>query len=168
MRFSTAFAIALSAVAVSANVTNGTTTTAEHTVTQVVTQYTTYCPLPTEVVEGNKTYTVTEPTTLTISNCPCTRTMTYTTVTSSVCPGGCSPSGTGALPTVSAPPVYTNGTVKATSKPTTSAHSNVTTSVPVATASATPSSPVFEGSANRATVAAGALAGLIGVAAYLL
>lgn len=60
MRFSTAFAIALSAVAVSANVTNGTTTTAEHTVTQVVTQYTTYCPLPTEVVEGNKTYTVTE------------------------------------------------------------------------------------------------------------
>jgi hypothetical protein len=59
MRFSTAFAIALSAVAVSANVTNGTTT-AEQTVTQVVTQYTTYCPLPTEVVEGNKTYTVTE------------------------------------------------------------------------------------------------------------
>ncbi len=40
--------------------------------TQVVTAYTTYCPAATEITYGTKTYTVTEPTTLTISDCPCT------------------------------------------------------------------------------------------------
>lgn len=56
MRFSAIIALALSAVAVSAHFKNGT----ETTVTEVVTQYTTYCPLPTTIVENNQTYTVTE------------------------------------------------------------------------------------------------------------
>ncbi|KAH8805897.1 clock-controlled protein 6 [Xylogone sp. PMI_703] len=34
--------------------------------------YTTVCPSPTSIVVGNQTYTVTESTTLTITNCPCT------------------------------------------------------------------------------------------------
>jgi hypothetical protein len=155
MRFSTIVAFALSAIAVSAHGYNNGT---EVTVTEIVTQYTTYCPFATTIVEGNKTYAVSEPTMLTISNCPCTRTKTYTTVTSGA------PHGTGALPTAT-PPAYANGTgiVKPTSKPTYSATSGNSTSP-----SATPSSPPFEGSANKATVAAGALAGLIGVAAYLL
>lgn len=42
--------------------------------TEVVTAYTTYCPAPTEIVHGDKTYTVTEATTLTITDCPCTLT----------------------------------------------------------------------------------------------
>lgn len=62
MRFSTIIAVALSAVAASAHsYHNGTTNgTAEVTVTEVVTKYTTYCPLPTTIVENNQTYTVTE------------------------------------------------------------------------------------------------------------
>jgi hypothetical protein len=51
--------------------------------TEVVTAYTTYCPYPTEVVHGSTTYTVTEATTLTISDCPCTvsKPVYYSTVT---------------------------------------------------------------------------------------
>ncbi|KAG5951473.1 hypothetical protein E4U53_003023 [Claviceps sorghi] len=41
-------------------------------VTEVVTALTTYCPGPTAITVNNKTYTVTEPTTLTITDCPCT------------------------------------------------------------------------------------------------
>ena len=41
-------------------------------VTQVVSSYVTYCPEATQLVQGNKTYTVTSATTLTITNCPCT------------------------------------------------------------------------------------------------
>lgn len=66
MRFSTIAAV-LSAVASvsgaavypSGNVT-ATSHTTQYTTTEIVTQYTTYCPLPTTIVEGNKTYTVTK------------------------------------------------------------------------------------------------------------
>ncbi|KAL9602101.1 MAG: hypothetical protein Q9219_002097 [cf. Caloplaca sp. 3 TL-2023] len=40
--------------------------------TEVVTAYTTYCPASTQITHGGQTYTVTEATTLTITNCPCT------------------------------------------------------------------------------------------------
>ena len=40
--------------------------------TIVTTAYTTYCPYATEVVQNGKTYTVTEATILTITDCPCT------------------------------------------------------------------------------------------------
>ena len=40
--------------------------------TEVVTALTTYCPAPTTITHGTKTYTVTKPTTLTITDCPCT------------------------------------------------------------------------------------------------
>lgn len=40
--------------------------------TIVVPTYTTICPSPTTFAFHNKTYTVTKPTTLTITNCPCT------------------------------------------------------------------------------------------------
>jgi hypothetical protein len=42
--------------------------------TIVTTAITTYCPYATEVTHGGKTYTVTEATTLTITDCPCTLT----------------------------------------------------------------------------------------------
>jgi hypothetical protein len=44
--------------------------TAPAYVTEVVTAYTTYCPEPTEITHAGETYTVTEATTLTITNCP--------------------------------------------------------------------------------------------------
>ncbi|KAL5316556.1 hypothetical protein ACEPPN_015605 [Leptodophora sp. 'Broadleaf-Isolate-01'] len=40
--------------------------------TITTTAITTYCPYPTEIVHNSKTYTVTEATTLTITDCPCT------------------------------------------------------------------------------------------------
>ncbi|KAG5986228.1 hypothetical protein E4U43_005612 [Claviceps pusilla] len=40
--------------------------------TEVVTAFTTYCPAATMIHIGNKTYTVTSATTLTITDCPCT------------------------------------------------------------------------------------------------
>jgi len=54
---------------------NTTTTTTGGDVaytTEVVTEFTTFCPSPTTLTHGDKTYTVTEATTLTITDCPCT------------------------------------------------------------------------------------------------
>ncbi|RKF76524.1 putative collagen alpha-5 chain [Golovinomyces cichoracearum] len=42
------------------------------TVTDIVSELTTFCSSSTEFVHNLKTYTITEPTTLTISDCPCT------------------------------------------------------------------------------------------------
>jgi hypothetical protein len=42
------------------------------TTTKVVSAFTTYLPKPTIFTFGTNTYTVTEPTTLTITDCPCT------------------------------------------------------------------------------------------------
>ncbi|KAG0134001.1 hypothetical protein HOY82DRAFT_638724 [Tuber indicum] len=165
MRFATIAAVFSVVAGASAGVVkNGT----EYTTTEVVTSYTTYCPLPTTIVENNKTYTVTKATTLTITNCPCTRTKVYTTILpTTVCSGKCSsvPVGTGPThyaPTASyTPPVYPNGTIP-TSKP--SAPGNSTKPAPTSA----PTAPPFTGSANKATVAGAALAGLIGAVAYIL
>jgi hypothetical protein len=40
--------------------------------TITTTALTTYCPEPTKITHNGKTYTVTEATTLTITDCPCT------------------------------------------------------------------------------------------------
>jgi hypothetical protein len=55
----------------------GTGTAVDSTVytTVVVPTYTTVCPSPTTFAFHNITYTVTQPTTLTITNCPCTLTI---------------------------------------------------------------------------------------------
>lgn len=47
------------------------------TVTVVTTDYTTYCPSATTFIHRNVTYTATEATTLTITNCPCQITTHY-------------------------------------------------------------------------------------------
>lgn len=54
--------------------------------TDVVEHYETYCPEPTEVVYNHKTYTVTEATTLTIVDCPCTVTRPVVTSVITDCP----------------------------------------------------------------------------------
>jgi len=45
--------------------------------TEVVTSFTTYCPEATVLAFGNKTYTVSKATTLTITDCPCTLTKAH-------------------------------------------------------------------------------------------
>lgn len=74
MRFSTAAAaVAVFAASASASVPYVVGSNATYyTTSEVVAVLTTFCPHPTTVVQGSMTYTVTEPTTLTITNCPCT------------------------------------------------------------------------------------------------
>lgn len=60
-------AVALGASGASAAYANMTTTEYD-----VVTAFTTYCPEPTTIVTNNRTIVVTAPTTLTITDCPCT------------------------------------------------------------------------------------------------
>ena len=63
--------------AVSAHPWANTTAAIEYT-TEIVTELTTYCPAPTTLTHGTNTYTVTEATTLTITDCPCTVTKPVT------------------------------------------------------------------------------------------
>lgn len=69
MQFAAVALFAASALAYT-NVTS--TTEADVYVTEVVTELTTYCPASTTLTFNGKTYTVTEATTLTITDCPCT------------------------------------------------------------------------------------------------
>lgn len=66
MRFAVV-AAAAAAFGVASAASNGT---APVYVTDVVTAYTTYCPEATLLTHGGMTYTVSEATTLTITNCP--------------------------------------------------------------------------------------------------
>lgn len=61
------------------------TSTVESTSLEVVESYTTFLNGPTTLVEGSQTYTVTAATNLTVTDCPCTRTHTYTTEYVTVC-----------------------------------------------------------------------------------
>ncbi|KAF2198486.1 hypothetical protein GQ43DRAFT_434228 [Delitschia confertaspora ATCC 74209] len=157
MRFSVAAAAALVAGA-SAHYNQ----TAPAYVTEVVTAYTTYCPAPTEIVHGSETYTVTEATTLTITNCPCTITKPASPSTPVVVPTSAPvapSSGAPVVPVVpsGAPAPYPNGTTPAYTPPA------------VGTGSATGAPPKFTGAANKAFAASGAgLAAVFGVVAYVL
>lgn len=91
MRFAAAVAAATMAGLASASVAptmdhpkNGT---APAYVTEVLTAYTTYCPEATKITHAGETYTVTEATTLTITNCPggCTVVKPATSSVVSVC-----------------------------------------------------------------------------------
>lgn len=118
--------------------------------TEVHTAYTTVCPASTELTFNGVTYTATESQTLTITNCPCTVVKPVTT-SSVVAPTN--------------PPVYTNATTAApTAAPTKG--SVGTTVVPSAGPTTT---PIEASNGNKAFALSGAsLAGLLGLAAYLL
>ncbi|KAK7966656.1 uncharacterized protein PG986_000933 [Apiospora aurea] len=89
----------------------GTTGGAEGTAytTLVTTDYVTYCPEPTTFAYKNVTYTVTSPTTLTITNCPCTISVSQPppVTTTSYCPPTSYPIGTGKPPV----PTYGNSSI---------------------------------------------------------
>ena len=165
MKFSVA-AVAAFAGAASAGFVNVTTVTIpyEITSTSVVESYVTYCPEATTITEGNQTIVVTEPGTITVTNCPCTRTSTKKTVTVTTCPVS---NGTPVLPSTIAPVTTQPAETKPVeskpveSKPVVSTKiapvANVTTGLP----------PVSQGGANAIGVS-GALAGVVAAAAYFL
>ncbi|KFH43690.1 Cell wall protein-like protein [Hapsidospora chrysogenum ATCC 11550] len=74
------------------------------TTTKVVAHYTTYCPEPTIFSLGTKTYTVTEPTTLTITDCPCTIVEPCYTCPAPTATGTEGPTGPPAPPAPTSPP----------------------------------------------------------------
>merc|ERR1712232_1255618 len=90
MRFTAAVAAAgLAGAATAAHMGNSTmaASASDVYVTDVVTAYTTYCPEPTKITHKGETYTVSEATTLTITNCPggCTVTKPASPAVVSVC-----------------------------------------------------------------------------------
>ncbi|RFU72315.1 hypothetical protein TARUN_9947 [Trichoderma arundinaceum] len=158
-------AVALAAVGVSAVYVPPSNVTV---VTEVVDTYTTYCPYATQITHGSKTYTVTEPTTLTITDCPCTITRPVTTVSSVLCNtcGNAAPTG---YPTGgnggSVPPAFTNSTV---STPTYAPPAGG--NPPASTGGVTPTAPppVPTGGASKAVLSGAGLAGIVGLAAFVL
>ncbi|KAK5987086.1 Clock-controlled protein 6 [Cladobotryum mycophilum] len=115
-------------------------------VTEVVDVYTTFCPGATEITHGTKTYTVTEPTTLTITDCPCT--ITRPVITSSVV--ACHTCGG-----------YTNSTVPMATP--TAPASTGTGVIPVG-----PTTVPTNGAGKAVALSGAGLAGLVGLAAFLL
>jgi len=129
--------------------------------TEVVTKLVTYCPSATKITHGGSTYTVTEPTTLTITNCPCTISKPVYTSVTSVC-YTCSESSAPVYTTPAAPvspsgaPTYPAGNSTAP-----------TYASPSASYSAAPSQ--FTGAAANVVAQTGAgLAALLGAVAYIL
>lgn len=157
-------AVVLAAVGVSAVYVPPSNVTV---VTEVVDTYTTYCPFATQITHGSKTYTVTEPTTLTITDCPCTITRPVTTVSSVVCNtcGAAAPTGapTGGNPGGYTPPAFTNSTISTPTAP-------PAASGPASTGGVTPSAPpaVPTGAASKAVLSGAGLAGIVGLAAFIL
>ncbi|OWT42397.1 hypothetical protein VFPPC_11771 [Pochonia chlamydosporia 170] len=125
---------AISAASALAAVSVGTNSTAAPTI--IRTAYTTYCPEPTKFAVGNITYTVTKPTTLTITNCPCTLTKTGTTSMNTTTP---SPPQTKKFTTSSLVRLHTNTTRP--SAQSTKAFPTPTTSKPPVTAAAQKQNP---------------------------
>jgi hypothetical protein len=75
MRFATAAAVFAFVASASASV-YGYGNSTQYTTTEIVHELTTYCPYATQITQGSKVYTVSEATTLTIKDCPCTLTHT--------------------------------------------------------------------------------------------
>jgi len=139
-------AIAALAATVSANYN----TTAIQYTTEVHTAYTTVCPASTELTFNGVTYTATESTTLTITNCPCTIVKPVTT------------SSVVAYPTSA--PVYANSTTTAAGVPATSVGTSSAAGYPTAA----PSTITASGGNKVFAFSGASLAGLLGLAAYIL
>ncbi|KAG7905783.1 hypothetical protein KL907_002930 [Ogataea polymorpha] len=110
MQFRTLSPLALASAAFAAY-SNGTvsTITYETTISEVVTALTTYCPEPTSIVTNGRTYTVTGATTLTITDCPCTKeeVITTTTITTSPVSSAASSAAASSAAASSAPVIST-------------------------------------------------------------
>lgn len=161
--------------------------------TEVVDQYTTFCPGATQITHAEKTYTVTEATLLTITNCPCTLTKPVTPVApatsvpvvSSAAPVVVSSAApvksvapvvvaSSAAPVVTsvapvAPVVHTSVVAPIFANSTAPVVAPVGTAAPSSPVSpATPSTSAFKGAANHMAASGFGLAGVLAIAAYLL
>lgn len=127
--------------------------------TEIVTSYETYCPGPTTISYGTNTYTITEATTFTITDCPCT-------VSKPVYPTSSAyPTETPVYPT-EVPTTYyptANGTISTSVAPT----GGVTVTPTTYPTTAPTTAPTAIPTAGAAKVGAG-LVGLVGVVAALL
>ncbi|KAI9048745.1 hypothetical protein LZ554_007576 [Drepanopeziza brunnea f. sp. 'monogermtubi'] len=162
--------------------------------TEIHTAYTTYCPASTELTFNGITYTATESTTLTITNCPCTvvkPVVTSTYVYCSTCsvPAPSVPAAPPVVPSAVVPsadvppavvpsvpsPVYPTITPVAPVYPTSNNTAVAPTTPPAGTGAfsapptASTTAPLVANGANKAVaLSGGSLAGLLGLAAYLL
>ncbi|RWQ99868.1 hypothetical protein C8Q69DRAFT_38983 [Paecilomyces variotii] len=173
MRFSIAALAALAAGAVATTTTDiiyDTTTWCpeEASSTPVVQSSSVQTPIvkATVITHGSQTYSVTKPTSLTMSNGPYTvsRPLLSKTVTyCNKCAGPTAPAGSSPSPSsASVVPVYSGSSVVVPSVPGAS-------QVPGTSASSTPVAPAFTGAASRHIAGAGAgLTAVLGVAAFLL
>jgi len=135
--------VALAAFAATAAAwSNGTAYT-----TEIVDVYTTVCPAATSFSINGQTYTVTESTTLTITNCPCTVVKPVTTTSAVV---------------ATTAPVYVNSTTTA------AATKSVGTTSVKSAPTTTPSTITASGAEKAFALSGASLAGLLGLAAYLL
>ncbi|PQE23963.1 hypothetical protein CJF32_00006775 [Rutstroemia sp. NJR-2017a WRK4] len=170
MQFSTIAAASAFAAVVAANGNHSTTATPSAVwVTDVVTSFTTVCPVATSFSFNGVTYTATESETVTITNCPCTVSKPVYTTSSVIC-STCTGAPTTATVIPSSAPVYPNGTVATSATSVATSKGSVGTTS-AAGSSATPSgtTPIISNSGNRVLAFSGAsLAGLLGVAAYIL
>jgi hypothetical protein len=152
MKFSAATILAVAASGVAATAKGNVTY-----VTEVVDTYVTYCPEPTELTLGGKTYTVTKPQTITITNCGCTVTKPVITTSAVVCKDCPKPTA----PVV--PPPAKNGTTLIPGKPTTAPGA----APPATTPTGKPSVPA-SGAGKVAALSGAGLAGIVGLAAFIL
>ncbi|KAF7543209.1 hypothetical protein G7046_g10044 [Stylonectria norvegica] len=159
MRFSAA-AVIVAAAGVSAGHVGNVSYT-----TEVVDVYTTYCPGPTELTHGGKTYTITEATTFTITDCPCTITKPVITTSAVVCHNCPAPGYTNST-LISVPTTVPGG------KPGKGETATVPGSAPTGTGAAptgsAPTSVPTAGAGKIAALSGAGLAGIVGLAAFVL
>ncbi|ROT37716.1 hypothetical protein SODALDRAFT_340880 [Sodiomyces alkalinus F11] len=152
MKFSVAVVLSAAAGAMAGFARNNVTY-----VTEVVSEYVTYCPEPTTITHGDHTYTVTEATTLTITDCPCT--ITKPVIISSVVSCHDCPSSVPIPPPVISIPSNQTATWE--------------TVVPTLPVEPTPSDdqPITvptAGAGKLAALSGAGLAGVFGIAAFIL
>ena len=158
MKFSAAAVLAAAAGASAGYGGNATV------VTEVVDVYTTYCPGPTQITHGSKTYTVTEATTLTITDCPCTITRPVIPTSSVVC-NTCGGYNNGTAPGSAVPTAVPTGpsSVPGHSSPAPPAGGSSTK-----TGTGSPSAVPTAGAGKLAALSGAGLAGVVGFAAFVL
>eukprot|EP01065_Artemidia_motanka_P007187 TRINITY_DN13548_c0_g1_i2.p1 TRINITY_DN13548_c0_g1~~TRINITY_DN13548_c0_g1_i2.p1 ORF type:complete len:155 (+),score=13.09 TRINITY_DN13548_c0_g1_i2:138-602(+) len=154
MQFSAAAAVLALAASASAW-SNGTVVYT----TEVHTAYTTVCPASTTFSFNGVTYTATASQTITVTNCPCTVTKPVTTASSVYC---------ATCTSAPAPPVYTNGTTPVVPTTVATSKGSVGTSSAKSSATATPSTITASGGNKAFALSGASLAGLLGLAAYVL
>ncbi|KAG5978726.1 hypothetical protein E4U55_006025 [Claviceps digitariae] len=143
------YATALIAAAVGAQALhhhkNGTLVT-----TEVVDQYVTYCPGAMKITHGHKVYTMTKPGTLTITDCPCTITRPVLTTSTVIC--------------------HDNNCSAPTSAPTDTPVVVSPTGGMITPSKSAPSSPPqpTSGAGKVVGLSGAALAGIVGLAAFIL